>query len=68
MKVLKKKEISKKRLQYQIKNEKKILERLENPFVVKLRYAFQTSSKLYLVMDFLQGGRKTLNYRFYEVF
>jgi serine/threonine protein kinase len=33
-----------------------ILEKLNNPFIVKLHYAFQTPEKLYFVIDFLNGG------------
>lgn len=29
---------------------------IENPFIVKLHYAFQTRFKLYLIMDFMIGG------------
>ena len=36
--------------------ERKILERVHSPFVVALHYAFQTASKLYLVMDYMKGG------------
>ncbi len=56
MKMLEKKEVAKKHLKNQVKNEKLLLESFDNPFIVKLRYSFQTSSKLYLVMDFIQGG------------
>lgn len=36
--------------------ERKILSTINHPFVVKLRYAFQTHEKLYLVMDYCPGG------------
>ncbi|KAI9209303.1 kinase-like domain-containing protein [Polychytrium aggregatum] len=36
--------------------ERSILERVQHPFIVKLHYAFQTSSKLYLILDYCQGG------------
>lgn len=36
--------------------ERKILSTINHPFVVKLRYAFQTQEKLYLVMDYCPGG------------
>jgi serine/threonine protein kinase len=36
--------------------ERKVLARIASPFVVKLHYAFQDSEKLYLVLDFMQGG------------
>lgn len=37
-------------------NERNILADVENPFIVKLHYAFQTPGKLYLILDFLRGG------------
>lgn len=36
--------------------ERAILESIDHPFLVKLRYAFQTDSKLYLVLPYLRGG------------
>ena len=36
--------------------ERKILERVRSPFIVTLHFAFQTASKLYLVMDYMRGG------------
>ena len=36
--------------------ERKILSTINHPFVVKLRWAFQTNDKLYLVMDYCPGG------------
>lgn len=30
--------------------------RIDFPFIVKLHFAFQTRSKLYLIMDFVNGG------------
>lgn len=56
MKSIKKKEVSKKGLKELIKNEKYLLESFDHPFIVKLRYSFQTNNKLFLVMDFMQGG------------
>jgi serine/threonine protein kinase len=32
------------------------LSTINHPFVVKLRWAFQTQEKLYLVMDYCPGG------------
>lgn len=37
-------------------NEKTILESVKHPFIVKLYYAFQDDSKLYLILEYLQGG------------
>lgn len=34
----------------------RILARIEHPFIVSLRYAFQTQTRLYMVFDFVQGG------------
>lgn len=36
--------------------ERKILSTINHPFIVKLRFAFQTHEKLYLVMDYCPGG------------
>lgn len=38
------------------KSEKSILMKLEHPFLVKLHYSFQTSDKLFFVMDYINGG------------
>ena len=36
--------------------ERAILESIDHPFLIKLRYAFQTPAKLYLVLPYLRGG------------
>lgn len=36
--------------------ERDILTKVEHPFIVQLRYSFQTKSKLYLILDFINGG------------
>ena len=36
--------------------ERKILSTITHPFIVQLRFAFQTPDKLYLVMDYCPGG------------
>eukprot|EP01060_Flectonema_neradi_P038204 TRINITY_DN7959_c0_g1_i1.p1 TRINITY_DN7959_c0_g1~~TRINITY_DN7959_c0_g1_i1.p1 ORF type:complete len:397 (+),score=71.42 TRINITY_DN7959_c0_g1_i1:115-1191(+) len=38
------------------KTERAVLEKANHPFLVKMRYAFQTAEKLYLVMNFANGG------------
>ena len=38
------------------KTERKALEDTHHPFLVHLRFAFQTPTKLYLVMDYCNGG------------
>jgi len=39
-----------------IKSERNILGQIRHPFIVRLHYAFQTRGKLYLVLEFIQGG------------
>lgn len=56
MKVLKKKFLEEKSQINHTKTERLILEKMNHPFIVQLHYAFQTSEKLFLVMDFMQGG------------
>jgi hypothetical protein len=36
--------------------ERRVLERLQHPFIVALRFSFQTPAKLYLVLDYACGG------------
>jgi serine/threonine protein kinase len=38
------------------KAERKILQALQHPFLMTLRYAFQSKDKLYFVLDYYQGG------------
>lgn len=38
------------------KTERAILQQIDHPYIVSLRYAFQTPVKLYLVTDFAAGG------------
>jgi serine/threonine protein kinase len=39
-----------------VKTERSVLTRIRHPFIVKLRWAFHTPEKLYLVMEFVNGG------------
>ncbi|KAJ8772152.1 hypothetical protein K2173_027329 [Erythroxylum novogranatense] len=39
-----------------MKAERDILTKVVHPFIVHLRYSFQTKSKLYLILDFINGG------------
>jgi serum/glucocorticoid-regulated kinase 2 len=56
MKVLKKQMIvERKQVEHTI-SERRILANLEHPFIVSLRFAFQTEHKLYMVFDFFNGG------------
>lgn len=56
MKIMKKTDIYQNKLVDNIVLEKTILQKNKNSFVVNLKYAFQTSSKVYLVMEYLAGG------------
>ena len=56
MKVLKKQQVLSSGLVKTTMAERKILIEVCHPFVVKLHYAFQSDTKLYLVMDYLSGG------------
>ena len=56
MKVLKKASMVKRNQVEHIKTERKVLELVDHPFIIKLKYAFQTPEKLYLVMDYCPGG------------
>lgn len=41
-----------------IMTERSVLEGVHCPFITQLHYAFQNSSKLFLIMDFVQGGKQ----------
>ena len=56
MKTLKKDMILRRQQKQNTQAERLILEKISNPFIVKLHYAFQTGEKLYFVIDFLNGG------------
>jgi tRNA A-37 threonylcarbamoyl transferase component Bud32 len=56
MKALNKDVIEKENLIEHTMAEKSILQKIQHPFIVGLHYAFQTSDKLYLILDFLSGG------------
>jgi len=56
MKVLKKKALVKRKQVVHTKTERRILCNINHPFIVSLRYSFQTPAKLYLVLDFFNGG------------
>ncbi|KNC56254.1 AGC protein kinase [Thecamonas trahens ATCC 50062] len=38
------------------KTERNVLARVDHPFIVRLHHAFQSKEKLYLVLDFINGG------------
>jgi len=56
MKVLRKEAIIARKQVAHTKAEKSILQKIQHPFIVKLNYAFQTKDKLYMILDFVNGG------------
>jgi len=56
MKILKKAAIIARNQVEHTKAERKILQSLQHPFLMTLRYAFQSKEKLYFVLDYYQGG------------
>ena len=56
MKVVKKSALPSIKTAKMMMAEKAILQSMNHPYIVKLNYAFQTTSKLYLVMTYLGGG------------
>ena len=56
MKVISKRLLRKKNHISYMRAERDILTKITHPFIVSLKYAFQTETKLYLLMNFLSGG------------
>lgn len=56
MKVLRKEAIIARKQVAHTKAEKTILQKIQHPFIVKLHYAFQTKDKLYMILDYINGG------------
>jgi len=56
MKILDKSRVMQTKQQKHTNDEKKILQHINHPFIVQLHFAFQTPEKLYMVMDFINGG------------
>jgi serine/threonine protein kinase len=56
IKMLKKDYIKKRKQEAHTRTERLVLEQIDSPFIVKLKYAFQNKEKLYLAMEFCPGG------------
>jgi len=56
MKVLRKEAIIARKQVAHTMAERNILQRVQHPFIVTLHYAFQTEAKLYMVLDYVNGG------------
>jgi serine/threonine protein kinase len=56
LKILKKEHILKTKNLVNIKNEKRLLERIDCSFIIKLRFTFQNKEKIFMVLDYYNGG------------
>jgi len=56
LKVLSKELIAARKQVEHTKSERNVLQSIQHPYMVRLRFAFQTPQKLYMVMDYLNGG------------
>ncbi|KAK7301044.1 hypothetical protein RJT34_11900 [Clitoria ternatea] len=56
MKVMRKDKIMQRNQAEYVKSERDILRKIDHSFIVRLRYSFQTKYRLYLVLDFINGG------------
>jgi len=56
MKVLSKDKVMTKNLKRYALTERNVMSVINHPFMVKLNYAFQSPTKLFLVMDYYPGG------------
>jgi serine/threonine protein kinase len=68
MKSLKKSDLMKRNQINNTKTEREIMGATDHPFIVKLHYAFQTVDKLYMIMDFINGGELFFHLRRAERF
>ena len=56
MKILNKKQIMGQNLTRYAKTERDVLSYTQHPYIVGLKYAFQTPEKLFLLLDYAEGG------------
>jgi len=56
MKILKKQQLIARKQVAHTQTERKVLETIDHPYIVSLRYAFQTPDKLYMILDYFTGG------------
>ncbi|XP_027332212.1 serine/threonine-protein kinase AtPK2/AtPK19-like isoform X3 [Abrus precatorius] len=56
MKVMCKDKIMQRNQAEYVKSERDLLTKVDHSFIVRLRYSFQTKYRLYLVLDFVNGG------------
>ena len=70
MKVLKKQDVKKRKQVVHTNTERRIMGGLgmDHPFIVTLRYAFQTDEKLYMVTDYCRGGELFFHLKKFRTF
>ena len=56
MKTLKKEFIKKRKQIIHTKTEREILEKIDNPFIAKLFFAFQNKENLFIITEYMPGG------------
>jgi serine/threonine kinase 32 len=56
LKYIDKKKCIEKHATYNMFRERMVLQALEHPYIVNLRYAFQDDDNLFMVLDFAEGG------------
>jgi len=56
IKVVRKRDMRRKNQVHRIKVEREVMAEANHPFLVKLYYSFQTAERLYMVMEFVNGG------------
>ena len=56
MKVLMKNKVRAQNLTKYAMTERNVMSLMDHPFIVRLRYAFQTQDKLFLICDYCPGG------------
>ena len=56
MKILSKKLLKRKKQEEHTKTERDLMVKINSPFIVNIKSAFQDSTKLYIVSEFMQGG------------
>ena len=61
MKVLSKETVLRKEQVAYAMSERDVMANLEHPYLVSLRFSFQTQHRLFLVMDYLEGGHLWLH-------
>eukprot|EP00002_Diphylleia_rotans_P035952 TRINITY_DN7883_c0_g1_i1.p1 TRINITY_DN7883_c0_g1~~TRINITY_DN7883_c0_g1_i1.p1 ORF type:complete len:452 (+),score=91.06 TRINITY_DN7883_c0_g1_i1:185-1540(+) len=56
MKILRKSELIQKQEVEHVMSEQQVMKQIDHTFIVGLKYSFQTEGKLYMVMDYINGG------------